>query len=400
MLSVRRLATAAVLGAAALTGLASNSENKLREPDTTVNKKVLPFIRPDKEANGLLPGEAEITEELLRKYITFLAHDKHRGRQAGEGILEREVTEYLENILKEDGVQPILNGKSYRQEMIIDWVPKKNLPQGFSQKINTIKSEGKRLKSVYKRDKDFILIPPEKKPENLSPEAIRTHNLVGIIEGSDEKLKDKYIVICAHMDHVGIDRLAKPGEDYICNGADDNASGTAAVLSITKALAKARKEGHLTQRKVLVLLTTAEEMGLLGSQFFVDNPPIPLDKISAMINVDMAGRGIRTTVSVIDTDNNGMPSFFRYEHNKIAKAVGIEKINHDIEFTRFRSDQGPFSEKRIPFLFVFEGLEPNGNLHPDYHGVGDEVHKVDFPALQQRTRFAYRHLLNAANWKE
>lgn len=406
MVSVRKLAAATVLGVATFTGVASYSQNqnKTSEPSRVADKKneakVLPFVQPNKGNQALVPGESAITDELLRKYVTFLAHDKHRGRLPGEGILEREVTEYLESIFKEAGVAPILaNKKSYRQAFIIDWQDKE-LPQGASKKKYSLNTKGPRFKGLSRRDKEAVLILAEKAPEKVGWEAIRTHNLVGILQGSDEKLQDKYIVVCAHMDHVGIDRLAKPGEDYIYNGADDNASGTAAVLSNIVALAKAKTEGYTTKRSIIVLLTTAEEMGLLGSKFFVDNSPIPLEKISAMINLDMLGRGGRTTVSVIDTDNNGMPSFFRYEHDKIAKTVGIEKVNHDIESGRFRSDQGPFSQKRIPFLYIFEGLEPNGELHPDYHGVGDEAHKIDYVALQRLSRFAFRHLLNAANWRE
>ena len=396
MISIRKTTAATVLSLATFTGVTSYSQNKPPQIPTLIEKKVLPFIQPDKKLSPALPGESVITDEVLRKDLTFLARDKNRGRQAGEGILEREVTEYIENIFKELDLRKVCdNGKSYRQSMIIDWVDKKDPLKDF----HNVKAEGQRQKGLSKADKDAVLIPAEKKPENLSREAIRTHNLVALIEGSDEKLKDTYIVLCAHMDHVGIDRLAKPGEDYIYNGADDNGSGTTVVLSNARAINQAKKDGFGPKRSIIILLATAEEMGLLGSKFFVENPPVPLDRISAMINLDMVGRMERTCISVLDTDNTGMPNFFHYEHDAIAKATGIERIDHNIEFGRRRSDQAHFADKRIPFLLIFEGLEPNGMLHKDYHGVSDEVGKIDFAKMLRVSRFTYRHVLRAANWK-
>lgn len=358
--------------------------------------KVSPLVKQDISPRSTV--ESPITQDELMKDLIFLASDNLRGRQAGEGILEREVTEYIEKIFREAGLKELLeNGKSYRQPMIIDWVNSNKKTDVKPRVINDINKP--RQKSLLKPGKEARLFSPTKLPaEGVSTDAIMTHNLVALIEGLDSKLKDQYIIVCAHIDHVGTDKLAKPGEDYIYNGADDNASGASVVLTIGRKIAKAKKEGQGPKRSVIILLTTAEEMGLLGAQFFVENPPVPLNKINAIINHDMVGIGRmgRSSISVLDSDSNGKPNFLHRIHDEIAKETGIERIDHDIEMGRRRSDQAPFADRGIPFLLIFEGLE-SGNLHKDYHGVGDEASKIDFAKLQRVANFSYRCAMKIAN---
>src|SRR5687767_11496350 len=119
-------------------------------------------------------------------------------------------------------------------------------------------------------------------------QARATQNVVGILRGADPTLREQYIVIGAHHDHLGrstTSALDPDARDAIRNGADDNASGTAAVLELARLFVADRPK-----RSVIFALFSGEEQGLLGSQYFVDNPPVPLSKITAMLNFDMVGR--------------------------------------------------------------------------------------------------------------
>src|SRR5690606_17003848 len=116
----------------------------------------------------------------------------------------------------------------------------------------------------------------------------RTENVVAYVEGVDPDLKDEYVVVAAHLDHVGVNPLLP--DDQIFNGADDNASGTAALLEMAEAFMEARRLGFGPRRSIVFLHFTAEEKGLLGSRYYTDVDPLfPLDRTVAMINMDMIG---------------------------------------------------------------------------------------------------------------
>lgn len=342
------------------------------------------------EANKKTPKyeryEKVITEKMLRDDLTFLADDKHEGRVAGGKHLENEVTQYIERIFRECGLKGLgdVTG-NYKQEFIIDW------------KTTAEKIEGN-PDGEFEIKKKYVLIPISNIPKVLSYEAIRTHNLVALLEGSDEKLKDEYIVLCAHMDHLGINKLAKPGEDFIFNGADDNASGVSVILSVIRAFAQAKKEGNGPKRSLIILFPSAEEMGALGSKYFVENPPIPLGKQRAAINLDMVGRRDPSNcISVIDTNKDGKPNFFHDLHDALLCDTGIEHVNHDIESLRRRSDQARFEDKDILFLYIGEGPGPNNQLNEDYHKVTDEALKINFLQLRQVAIFSFRNVWKALN---
>lgn len=291
-------------------------------------------------------GEDAITAELVRKHIEFLAHDDTRGRASGAGILEGRVSEYVEKAFREAGLTPFATAG------------KEDFRQAFD--ISTG----------------------------------RTHNLVALLPGSDPELAGEYLVIGAHMDHIGT-RAGREGADNIFNGADDNASGTSAVMAVAAALAKAKSEGIAPRRSVIVVLFSGEEMGLLGSRHFVENPPVPLSQIKGMINMDMVGRLDRGQLSITDVTKNGQSSFFHDLHD--AEGLGFVKISHDVDDLVAYSDGYPFYQKGIPLLDLFEGLTPDRNFNPDYHRVSDHADKIDFDKVAAVARFAYRHLVDAAN---
>ncbi|HPQ81480.1 MAG TPA: M28 family peptidase, partial [bacterium] len=134
----------------------------------------------------------------------------------------------------------------------------------------------------------------------------KANNVVGMLEGSDSKLKDEYIIVSAHYDHIG---TRSRGEDRIYNGADDNASGSAVLMGILPALKEMAKRGMGPKRSVIFIWTAAEEKGLLGADYYRRHPLRPISKTKAAINVDMVARLSADRISVCDIDRKGKPSF-------------------------------------------------------------------------------------------
>ena len=194
--------------------------------------------------------------------------------------------------------------------------------------------------------------------------AVRTQNVVAFLPGSDPGLRGQTIVIGAHIDHLGrspVSSLDPEAGDAIRNGADDNASGSAAVLELAR-LFSARP----TRRSVLFVNFSGEELGLLGSQYFVEHSPVPIDSIVAMLNFDMVGRmrgdsvivyGVATArelPSILDSANTAV----RLHVRGIGDGFGP-------------SDQSSFFAKNIPVLHFFT------NIHEDYHRATDDVEKIN-----------------------
>ena len=191
-------------------------------------------------------------------------------------------------------------------------------------------------------------------------------NTIGILEGSDPTLKNEYVVISAHMDHIGI----QPGKpDSISNGADDDASGTVGVIELAQAFAE---RGARPKRSMLFITVSGEEKGLWGSGYFADHPTVPLKDIVADLNIDMIGRNWKDTVVAIGMEHSDLGETL----NRVGSAhpeLRMKPIN-DIwpeEGLYFRSDHYNFARKGVPVLFFTSGL------HDDYHQVTDSPDKID-----------------------
>jgi len=218
---------------------------------------------------------------------------------------------------------------------------------------------------------------------NTSISQIKTgENVLGFIPG----LTDEIIVISAHYDHIGYDR----GE--ICNGADDDGSGTSSLLSISKAFQKAFEDGNKPQRGILFLAVSGEEKGLFGSLFYTENPSFPLSKTVADLNIDMVGRQ-----DSIQQDNNyiyliGSDRISKELHT-INEQINNKHVGFKLDYTynakddpnNFyqRSDHYNFAKNNIPVIFYF------GGLHEDYHKPTDDFEKIDFLKLERISRFVF-----------
>ena len=193
-------------------------------------------------------------------------------------------------------------------------------------------------------------------------------NVVGILEGSDQLLKEEYVAFSAHMDHIGIGAPNAQG-DSISNGADDDASGTTAILEVAEAFASLDTK---PKRSTIFLLVSGEEKGLWGSEYFVENPPVPIDRIVADLNADMVGRNWADTIVAIGKEHSDLGETLNAvnaAHPEL-RMTAIDDLWPDERFY-FRSDHYNFARKGVPILFFFNGT------HDDYHGRDDEVDRID-----------------------
>jgi Zn-dependent M28 family amino/carboxypeptidase len=267
------------------------------------------------------------------------------------------------------------------------------------------KKAGKYLISQYQQNQvsfpkgasDFYQAVPasflNKKRNNNLPDS---ENIWAFIEGSEKP--EEVIVISAHYDHVGIEN----GDVY--NGADDDGSGTSALLEIAQAFQMAKKAGHGPKRSILFLHVTGEEHGLLGSRYYSENPLFPLANTVADVNIDMIGR--RDALHA-DTNNyvyiigaNRLSS----ELDHISATMNQKYVGLDLDYrfndpkdpNRFyeRSDHYNFAKFGIPSVFFFNGV------HADYHKKSDEPNKIEYDALEKRTQLAFVIAWELANRKD
>src|SRR5688572_10011809 len=204
-------------------------------------------------------------------------------------------------------------------------------------------------------------------------------NVVGMLEGSDPTLRNEYIVLSAHMDHVGVG--APVNGDSIYNGADDDASGTAGVLELAEALSR---PGARPKRSVLFLTVSGEEHGLWGSAWFSEHSPVPVSQIVANLNIDMIGRNWKDTIVVIGKEHSDLGTTLN-RVNRAHPELGMSAIDDlwpDENFY-FRSDHYNFARKGVPVLFFFNGT------HPDYHGPDDEPNRIDAEKESRIVRLVY-----------
>jgi hypothetical protein len=191
-------------------------------------------------------------------------------------------------------------------------------------------------------------------------------NVLGVLEGSDPVLRQEYVLFTAHMDHLGI----IPGAaDSIANGADDNASGTTGVMTLARAFGSAAKR---PRRSLLFMTVSGEEKGLWGSQYFVDHPVVPLERIVADLNMDMIGRNWRDTIAVLGREHSDLGATLARvsgRHPELHMTPVDDRWPNELLF--YRSDHYNFARSGIPALFFFNGL------HDDYHKVTDSPDKID-----------------------
>ena len=296
---------------------------------------------------------ASITAKDLGTHLFVYASDEFTGRETGEPGQKMAVA-YLKDFYVKEGIASPLGGDDYFQEVPAEWI-NKNVRRGS-----------------YKD----------------------SENVVAFIKGTEKP--DEIVVISAHLDHEGI----KDGEIY--NGADDDGSGTVAMLEIAQAFQMAAKAGKGPKRSILFLHATGEEKGLLGSKYYTDVDPLfPLVNTVCNLNIDMVGR--------IDDRHKANPNYVYLIgsdklstalHN-LSEAVNKKYLNINLDYkyndkndpNRFyyRSDHYNFAKNNVPIIFYFNGT------HADYHKPSDTPDKINYQLLENRTRLVFHTAWEVAN---
>jgi hypothetical protein len=228
----------------------------------------------------------------------------------------------------------------------------------------------------------------------------RGENVLGFLEGSDAKLKHEVLVVTGHYDHIGLE--ADPNaKDKVNNGADDDGSGTTGVLMLAEAFAKAKKARKGPKRSILFMTVVGEEKGLLGSEWYSENPVFPIANTITNLNIDMIGRGDddrpgdNNFVYIIGSNmlSDDLDRIGKKANTDYVNIVLDEKYNNRTDPNQFyyRSDHYNFAKFGIPVIFYFNGV------HKDYHQPGDEVSKIDFPMLAKRAQLVYYTAWELAN---
>lgn len=293
-----------------------------------------------------------ITPDELSVHVFTLASQNFEGRETGKSGFQK-ASKFLKDFYMDNGISSPLGTDNYYQR-----IPK----------------------------------------SHFSKDSPSTQNIVAFIEGSE--FPEEVIIISGHLDHLGVT------EDGIFYGADDNASGTAALMEIAQAFSLAKEAGHGPKRSLLFLHLTAEESGLLGSSYYVKNPIYALENTVANLNIDMIGRidkiheekQIDDYIYIIGADR------ISTELHYISEAANSQfthlkldyRYNEENESNRFyyRSDHYNFASRNIPIIFYFNGE------HEDYHQPTDTAEKINFPLLQKRTQLIFSTAWYLANSKE
>ena len=289
-----------------------------------------------------------ITSKELSNHLYAFSSDEFEGRKAGEQG-QKLAAEFLKSYYQSQHIESPLGASIYYQ----------TIPQSFL---------GKDIKS--------------------------SENVMAYIEGNE--FPDEVLIISAHLDHLGV---SENGE--INNGADDDGSGTVAIMEIAQAFEEAKKEGHGPKRSILFLHLTAEEIGKRGSEYYTQHPVFPLKNTIANLNIDMIGR-------VDNTHLDNKNYVYLIGSDRLSKELHYisEKVNdtycqinidyrYNIEGERnhyySRSDHYNFAKHNIPVIFYFNGE------HDDYHQTSDTPDKIDYQLLQKRTKLIFATAWQLAN---
>ena len=305
-----------------------------------------------------------ITSEELSDLIYEFSSDKFEGRNTGEPG-QKLAVEFIRNFYKSNNIIKADNTEDYFQTFLVDF------------------------------DSREVTRPGNINEDNIN--WVKTENVAAIIEGST--YPNEYIVLTAHLDHVGIE------DGEIFNGADDDGSGSMALLEIAEAFKLAEIDGNRPKRSIVILHVSAEEKGLLRSKYYTDNPLYPLDETITNLNVDMIGRTDPTRNSnndeyiyLIGTDR--LSSMLHNTSEKVNN--NTVKLELDYRFNawddpnRFyeRSDHWHFAKNNIPVIFYFSGT------HEDYHMPSDTADKIRYDLLTKRTKLIFHTAWEIANMEE
>lgn len=291
--------------------------------------------------------------ELLRNHLLHISSDQMEGRKMGSKG-GKAVTEYISKQFRDAGLEPVGDKE-----------------EGIHTYFQSFKYRG-----------------------------VQGRNCVGLLKGSGNKFKDEIVVISAHHDHLGMIKTEE--RDGIFNGADDNASGVTALISIAKAI---QKSGILPRRSILFVTFDGEEIKLCGSDHYTKYPITRWSNHVAMINMDMIGRVCTSNVDPWDVNLEVVGTVYWKEGEKLMDMIRSNaKRNYLKTFfelkpgARLRSDHKLFIECKVPVIYFHQ--EPGNDHHSDYHMPSDEEHKILYDRMLAVTRTIFLTLLDVTNLDE
>lgn len=257
----------------------------------------------------------------------------------------------------------------------------------FTKKRDLIKKKGRPSSMVLSSKIDIV--------QKKEVKQLLGSNVLGFLEGSDPKLKDEVIAVTAHYDHLGMRGKS------IYNGADDNGTGTSAVMDLAQAFVEAKNNGKGPRRSVLFMLVSGEEKGLLGSEYYSEHPIFPLENTVVNVNVDMIGRTDKkhpNDPNYIYVIGSNRLSTDLHDINEAANKA-YTKIDLDYTYNAkndpnrfyYRSDHYNFAKKGIPAIFFFSGV------HADYHRTSDTVDKIMFDKMENISKLVFYTTWELAN---
>lgn len=293
----------------------------------------------------------------LMETLTILASDEYEGRETGQKG-QKMAADYIAGKFSDFGLAPV-NGSFF---------------QKFAFKASDFdKTEGKMKEMV-----------------------VDTENVIGYLQGRE--WPNELVIVTAHYDHIGI----RNGE--INNGADDDGSGTSTVLELAEAFATAASKGQGPKRSILFMTVSGEEMGLVGSKYYTDNPLFPLESTVTNLNIDMVGRVDDAHLKnpdyiyLIGSDRLSQDLHdLSEEANKTYTKMNLDYKYNDVndpERFYYRSDHYNFAKNNIPVIFYFNGT------HADYHRPTDTIEKINFELMEKRARLIFHTAWEVANRSE
>lgn len=385
-------------------GISEKKYNDYKGLDVKGKAVMVLSREPEKDSVSYLTGERKLSRPAIINNKVRLAAEKgatallvvaasdEAFRKSIEEYKEKHLFEYHQLVKKSSIGKPkdplsipvIIISESMANEIIAN----------EKQKVNDLRAKiNKKKKPVT-----FTIKAPVKIESKKNYAELVTENVLGYVEGSDPRLKNELVVVTAHYDHLGV----KDGKVY--NGADDDGSGTVAVMELAEAFIKAKKEGKGTKRSILFMPVSGEEKGLLGSAYYVENPVFPLENTIANLNIDMIGR--------LDEKHSNDPDYVyiigsdmlstqlhevNEQANKTYTNIKLDYTYNDIKDKNryyYRSDHYNFARNNIPVIFYFNGV------HKDYHKDTDEVDKINFDKMEKISRLIFFTAWELANRKD
>jgi hypothetical protein len=286
-------------------------------------------------------------------------------------ISNRDSAQFAGRLMRNARVRPIIEGLEQVSVPVVEVHQRAAMAAFTALKVNL--DEIRASSAAVTRDLPELVIGVDLEDKILKSSS--APNTIGVLEGSDPKLKDEYLVFSSHMDHVGIagpngtGGCQAKGADSICNGADDDGSGTVGVVELAEAFTR---PGARPKRSVLFITVSGEEKGLYGSDYFTTHPTVPLQKMVANINIDMIGRNWADTIVAIGKEHSDLGTTLNrigQQHPELKMAPIDDRWPEESFYTR--SDHFNFARKGVPILFFFNGV------HDDYHQVSDSPDKID-----------------------